>query len=75
MPVAPTPTSREEIPEAQSLSTREIDAEVGAEVRLETSQSISDFVEWPDKHVPFERVGKGHGRRGGEDDHPTGSAR
>ena len=57
MPVAPnTPTSwkRKEIPEAKPQMTREIDAEVDAEVRPEMSQTVGDFFEWPDKHVPFE---------------------
>ena len=69
MPVAPTPTTREEIPEAQSWRTREIDAEAEAEVGPEMGQPVGDFFEWPDKHVPFERVGKRHGcgrGRGGQ---------
>jgi hypothetical protein len=66
MLVAPTPASREEIPEAQ-----EIDAEVDAEVRPEMSQLVGDFLEWPDKHVPIERMGKRHGRgRGGRGRRP-----
>jgi hypothetical protein len=64
MPVAPTPTSREEIPEAQSKRTREIDAKIDAEVGPEMSQPVGDFFEWLDKHVPFEGVGKRHGRGG-----------
>jgi hypothetical protein len=46
MPVAPTPTSQGEMPEAQSESkrTQEIDAEVDVEVRPEMGQPVGDPV-------------------------------
>ena len=53
MPVAPT--AWEEIPEAQPEGTRE------AEARPEMGEPIGDLFEWPDEHVPFERVGRRHG--------------
>jgi hypothetical protein len=38
------------------------------------SRPVGDFFEWPDKHVPFEGVGKRRGG-GGNDDDPTGCGR
>ena len=53
MPVAPA--SREEVPEAEPEGIRK------AEARPEMDKPIRDLFEWPDEHVPFERVGRRHG--------------
>ena len=53
MPVAPT--TREEVPEAQPEGIRK------AEARPEMGEPIRDLFEWPDEHVPLERVGRRHG--------------